>query len=578
MPRFTLIEVVNFPEHAIDLIALPIYLQRGVYRHRDDIDCASETEIKELVENLELPEPTITRMIVEYEDIGDNRRLINSLTVKNYFLLGQHYIPFRNPRSRILLFTHTDQVGRMYSGMLPAEMLVPLLRARANRLREQQRDDQDILRTRFNGHVAQRPRIPETPPIITINSAQNTHIPSVRQSVIEAIKKLQARYQGTLNETNSIDQLEAMLIKLKPNAFYLAPSIIRGAKQSINSLTRIAYEIESGSGLTVNYITALVWTAINDNDKGVLLVEKEEALKRLVYNLFEIQRGGNLDEQGNDNGEVESPICFRGTINKLVDTLHIIHSDVQIIYASKESALLKFPALLREYAINFIKNSTKKTILFEQMKRNKEGDGYPIPGSVLTGIKEEVEKNFKDEFKAYLSNQDLDEIFSSYGCVNLTENNFNAIKIFIDKECAEKIAVFRMHINKLSEHLRASDMAERNKHAIERLNNALTDMLDGLMEVVNKEGGADEGYYVMFKRNFSQLLNENALFASSSTLEILRQQTLMLLNRLIEILIGKKIASISSGTALFKQKQALQLSLKTDFEYAINHLSIACSR
>lgn len=584
MPRFTLIEVDNFPiyEYVIELVALPFYLRRGTYRHREDIDFATETEINAAIADWELPDATITRIVVEYENIADNRRLIYSLTVKNHFLLGQHYvpydIPYRKPLNAILLFVHTDQAGRMYSGMLPPEMLVAVLRARANRFEAQQLEIQNILQelNALEGqqHVAQ---LPETLPTVSINSAQNTHTPSVHQSVTEAIINLQIRYQDVLNEKNSIDQLKATLLGLEPDAFYLSSIVIKGAKQSINTLARIAHEVEGSSGLTVNYIIALIWTAINDKDEGVLLVGKEEALKRLIHNLFEIQRGYNQDAQGNDDGESARPICFGGTINMLVDTLNTIHSDVQIIYATTASASLKLFALVREHATKLIKNSAKKTILFEQMKRNKGVDGYPIPESVLAGIKERVKKIFEEEFKSYLKIQDLNEIFSSYDCINLTENNFNVIKIAIYTECEEKIVLFRTCINNyLSECLKTSDMLERNKQGIERLNNTLNDMLDGLINVIKKKDDLDKNYYMLFRKEFSRLLNENVLF-SSSTLEILHHQILMLLNRLIEILSGRKIASISSGTVLFKKKREMQLSLKDNFEYAINHLPMASS-
>ncbi|BBB15213.1 response regulator with CheY-like receiver AAA-type ATPase and DNA-binding domains [Candidatus Rickettsiella viridis] len=579
MPRFTLIEVDNFPiyEYIIEMVALPFYLRRGAYTHREEIDFATEAEINEAIADRQLPETTTTPMVVEYENMGDNRRLIYSLTVKSHFLLPFD-IRYTNSLNGILLFVDTDQAGRMYSSMLPPEMLVVVLRARANRFEEQQLEIQNVLRELNALEGQQRvAQLPETPPTVNINSAQNTHTASVHQSVTKAIVNLQIRYQDVLDEKNSIDQLKAMLARLKPNALHLDSIIIKGAKQSINTLARIAHEVEGSSGLTVHHIVALIWTAINDKDEEVLLVGKEEALKRLIHNLFEIQRGYNLDEQGNDDGESARPICFGGTINMLVDTLNTIHSDVQIIYATTSSASLKLFALVREHAVGFIKSSAKKIILFEQMKRNKGVDGYPIPEFVLVGIKERVKKIFEEEFKSYLKIQDLNEIFSSYGCVNLTENDFNAIKLSIYTECEEKIALFRRHINNhLSESLKTSDVPQRNKQEIERLNNALNDMLDGLIDVIKKKDELDKDYYRLFKKEFKRLLNENMLF-SSSTLEIFRHQILMFLNRLIEILTGKKIASISSGTMLFKQKREIQLSLKDNFEYAINHLPMACS-
>lgn len=558
MPRFTLIEVDNLPDTEIDVIALPFYLKEGLYRHQNDIDFASEAEVYEAIAGWPAPPPSMTRMIMEYHNIGWGRWHVKGLVAQQYHF--GHFafnIPYRTS-----LIVSTNQGGRMYSDMLPIpEMMIRLL--------EEFGRQHPVV-------TVQIPRGPEiAPPIVNVNSAQNTHTASVHHSATEAIEKLQTRYQATLDEEKSLVGLTTMLEKLESNDFPdLMPIVIAGAKRSIQSLSRIADEIEGSSGLTVKRIVALVWTAIND--KETLLTNKEDALKGFIKYLYELRRDGNLDDHGNDNGKSDKPICLGGTINKLVETLNTIHPDVQIIYATKASASLKFPVLVREYTVNFIKNSAEKTKLFEQIKRDNRTGKYSIPDSVLAAIKEEVEKVFKEEFEVHLKNQDLDGIFSSYEYVSLTENNFNSIKMFIYKECEEKIAVFRTHINNLSEHLKNTDIPEKNKQKIERLNNALTDMLDGLINSVKEKEGINKDDCSMFKTQFSQLLNENELF-SSSKFELLHKQILLLLNRLVEILSGTKIMSISSKITFFQKKQEVQSSLTANFGYAIDHLTTACS-
>lgn len=564
MPRFTLIEVDNFPDDEIHIFFLSTYLRRGQYRHRDNIDFASETEINEAIKDWPLPEPNITRIIVEYEIIDNSRWQINSLAVQNYLLLEQGYTPYyvyyRNPLNEALLFVQLDRAGRMNGNMLPSELLREVLRARFNMLREEQRrlDEQQLEIQNIQARLNRS----EDRPIININPGQSTHTISVHQTVIEAIKKLQGRYQ-TMDEEKCYAELKARLVELKPTDFPDLTSLTRNALQpAINRLDTIMSAKESKSNLTVKRMLALVWTAINDTE--TLLVDKEVALKGLIRNLYEIQRGGNLDKHGNDDGKSDKPICLSGTINKLVDTLNAIHPDVEIIFASKESASLKLLALVREYAVNFIKNSAEKIALFEQIRRNKQTGGHPIPESVLTEIKENVEKVFKEEFADYLQNNDLENIFSSYEAVILTENNFNSINMLI--LCEEQVKILRKYIDELNNGLQNSEIIEEDKSNIAALSKTLNDMLDKLIEDVKQKDSVSKGDYREFKESFSRRLNENALF-SYTRFEAFRQQVLMLLNRLIEILSGKRIASISSKTEFFKKKQALHFSLKENFEY-----------
>ena len=556
MPRFTLIEVDNFPETEIDVIALPFYLQEHMYRHQNDIDFASEAEIYEAIAGWPPPRPTITRVIVEYKNIGSGRWQVKGLVAQYYIGNFIFRIPYRTS-----LIVSIDHRRRMYSEMLSVPDMVFRILEGAGPI-----------------HNLYIPRAAVIRPVANpnLNPAQSTHTASVHQTVNGAIEKLQARYQ-TLDEETCYAELKRKLEELKPTNFpglaYVVWNALQPAINRLDTLT-ISGAKESKSNLTVKRIVALIWTAIND--KEALLVEKQEALKGFIRNLYEIQRGGNLDEHGIDDGQSDKPICLSGTINKLVDTLNTIHSDVKIIFATRASASSKFPALVREYAINFIKNSAKKTALFEQIKRDKQGDVYPIPESVLAEIKENVEKVFKEEFASYVKNKDLDEILSSYEFVSFTENNFKSIKMLIYKKCEEHVAIFQTDINNLSEYLRNADIPQENKQKFERLNTALSDMLDGLIHVIKKKDDIDKEFYINFKKNFSQLLNDHALF-STSMFEAFHQQVLMLLNRLIEILSGSKIASISSQTDFFKKKQEAQLSLKDNFEYAIDQLPAVCN-
>src|SRR5436190_10223946 len=118
MPRFTLIEVYNFPQsyHEDNLYT---YLKRDGYRHREDIDFASEAEVKSAIAGWGLSHRDITRLIVQYENIGHHRWRINRLIDQIRFSTEQRYA-IETVRYRTSLFVNIDQSGRMCSDIMPS--------------------------------------------------------------------------------------------------------------------------------------------------------------------------------------------------------------------------------------------------------------------------------------------------------------------------------------------------------------------------------------------------------------------------------------------------------------------------
>ena len=91
-------------------------------------------------------------------------------------------------------------------------------------------------------------------------------------------------------------------------------------------------------------------------------IDVSTCYESFIKHLYEIQRGYNLDAVGKDMGADDVAICVGGTINQLLSTLNGgRHPDVYIIFITKETASLKFNALIREFMIERIKKCPIET-------------------------------------------------------------------------------------------------------------------------------------------------------------------------------------------------------------------------
>ena len=174
------------------------------------------------------------------------------------------------------------------------------------------------------------------------------------------------------------------------------------AKRCIDRITAADYSFTDPlSGVSTRQLLALTYTAIHDRSKCSASLEDAKSL--LVEGYYETQRGYNLDDEGVDKGDLtDGFICTSGTFNKIIEKLDRIHRDVEIYYITKEGANLKFPKLVEEHALDYLRRiaSPKTDEDYRQCQAilasmRQENSLEPI----WDKIKARVERDLWDEFK-----------------------------------------------------------------------------------------------------------------------------------------------------------------------------------
>ena len=196
-----------------------------------------------------------------------------------------------------------------------------------------------------------------------INETQSTHKASVHQSVSESATKLLARYGSALEG----EKLGAIIQKIRQwcDSLPAGDEVHDAAKRCIIRLTGPLYTyVDPASNVSLQQIIALSWLAIHDD--GLRQGSLADAKQQLCQGLYEIQRGGNLSEEGLDLlGFVDHSICTSGSFNKLVEKLQGIHPEVVVKYITHTTASLKLPIVIKEEVLRYLAESTHPTTAAE---------------------------------------------------------------------------------------------------------------------------------------------------------------------------------------------------------------------
>jgi hypothetical protein len=237
--------------------------------------------------------------------------------------------------------------------------------------------------------------------------AQNTHTASVHQSVSESVKQLAVRYKtkitgATLDET--INEVKKYILGLDESSKEQAVKHrIGAAKRCIERITATDYTFtDPGSQCSIKQLLALSFSAIHDD--ACRIGNLEDAQIQFIEGLYEIQRGYNLNENGNDPqlSDPDKPICTAGTFNKLVEKLQGIHPDAKIHFITAETAALKLPKVVIEEANNYLSGLAKseKTaqdfVSFIHLLDNIKKEGIEL---IFNAVKNKIAKRIGNEFK-----------------------------------------------------------------------------------------------------------------------------------------------------------------------------------
>jgi hypothetical protein len=180
------------------------------------------------------------------------------------------------------------------------------------------------------------------------NAAQSTHTASVHRTVSSSATNLKELYEHDFEVENKIDEIKAYVGRLE------STPKVDAAKRCIERITGPSYTFtDGGSGLSIHQLLALAFHAMHDETRrnGSL----EDALSLFIDGLYEIQRGGNINETGQDDFRgFDSPICSGGSFNKIMEKLIGIHSAVEVYYITVEGASLKFTQLSQSHALRYL--------------------------------------------------------------------------------------------------------------------------------------------------------------------------------------------------------------------------------
>lgn len=282
-----------------------------------------------------------------------------------------------------------------------------------NRAIETRRLVQDIIEQHFNELIiAHFPTTPQQRPgNIAINGGQSSHTASVHQSTSESAAKLRDSY-GILIDG---PELESVIEQIRYYVNQLPDDSLKNqaAKRCIERITAPDYTFtDPRSDISTRQLLALTFLAIHNSQHRD--AELNDARALFVEGLYEIQRGYNLSEDNIDDHDPDDrPICVAGTFNKLIEKLSAIHTDCQILFITKDTALLKLRVVAKEEAINHLKaasstsNGQHSSEFQETIKALEDGD----LSAIWDKIEALVANRIFDEFRTLYNNDREDTAF-----------------------------------------------------------------------------------------------------------------------------------------------------------------------
>lgn len=240
-----------------------------------------------------------------------------------------------------------------------------------------------------------------------VNPAQSTHEDTIHETVAQAAIDLKSHYSQH-DLTRALKELEIWLQDLDHT-----DTKVSAALDAFAWLNELSY-VEPISKVSFKEALALTWIGLNDvaqiirsapqaaTDNNELTSIMNARRDLLVQHLYEIERGGNLDENGRDNNRPASRICTGGAFNKLIHTLHG-HEKVFIIIVNNETILRKAEALCKDrfFALPLIRQQ-------ELAKSWTMQNGFPP--HLWNEVRESVVTDLKGAYNHLVTNAHLQSL------------------------------------------------------------------------------------------------------------------------------------------------------------------------
>jgi hypothetical protein len=231
-----------------------------------------------------------------------------------------------------------------------------------------------------------------------LNPRQSTHTASVHKSVSESAARLAKRYPQQLIGNGFSDMIEA----IHAWGDYLDEGDKeRAAKTAILRLTDPEYlYVDPASNLSTKQLLALCWKGIFD--ESYRCGDSPDAFVKLRDALYEAQREYAFDETGNDTGCTDKPACAAGSFNKIMEKMVSILPDAEVIFITKASALAKFPHVVEEEAMRYLR-TLNSSLALDECEKILKGNGL-MTADFWEKIKKSVRQRIHEEFLSVFNN------------------------------------------------------------------------------------------------------------------------------------------------------------------------------
>ena len=223
----------------------------------------------------------------------------------------------------------------------------------------------------------------------------DTHAESVHSSTSALAQKLKNRYGSNLNLDKAILELKKGLNRMLAQENFTKDKIdlIKHCLERITSAELSLFR-EEESGVNIKELLVLIWTAFKDQDR--MIATSADAKTQLLEALYQIEYG-----------ESKSPICPRGTFNKLIEAGWGLHLDMNILVVDKVVARWKLYAVVREGALNYLNSVSPHECLTLLQAIREPSNAFSIE-PIWEPIKNWVYRELDDEFSSILTDEELD--------------------------------------------------------------------------------------------------------------------------------------------------------------------------
>jgi hypothetical protein len=179
-----------------------------------------------------------------------------------------------------------------------------------------------------------------------INYEESTHNTAIERTVGVSIENLIKNHPQDLYVVDDYIDLYLRLLKMRLVGIIPQGALREAAIRCVSRLMSSEYrQFHAYSGMSLPSLLSLIYLQIEFRPLNLNI---NEAIKSLARGLFEIQRGGNLDENALDDNQGDAPICLKGSYHKLIECMVGILPECELSFVTIQTATLRLPVMVRE--------------------------------------------------------------------------------------------------------------------------------------------------------------------------------------------------------------------------------------